>query len=381
MQSLSTWYQQQTTTGKLKFDNAQLLIMQQLDQFLVQFSLRTARPSILRKLTGLDFIMCLWPQEHKKLGYYIYGDVGRGKSMIINMMYQFTPGQRKTRLHFHEFMHDIHQQLADLTINDPLSQIAKRLKCNYDIIYLDEMHVSDIATAMILKRLLENMFANQIDIVTSSNYAPDDLWPDGLMRERFLPAIEVLKTHLQLVALNAGQDYRLFNHSINQLFIIQQPDSHLKLEQIFTKINSDQSVSINHSIKIANRNIPYLQRGGKVIWFDFSILCGDRRSQLDNLELAQQFQWLVISDIYQLTAAKKDLARRFTWLIDILYDGNRKLALSSVVLIQDIYCQGDFANEFQRTISRLEEMQTIEYVQKDLTALSLSPYNIALESI
>ncbi len=353
MQKLSLWYHQQTKTGKLTFDQAQLKLLSELECFLDKFS-------------KLNFITRLWSKDHK-LGYYIYGDVGRGKSMIMNTMYEFTTGTRKCRLHFHEFMHEIHQQLAELNnTNDPLSIIAKKLKQKYDIIYLDEMHVSDIATAMIMKRLLEVIFANKIYVITSSNYHPDQLWPNGLMRERFLPAIAIIKDRLNIMSLNSQQDYRQINDSINQLFIMEDASANNKLEQIFQAINTDKQISTD-PLKICNRDIPCIKTGLDIAWFDFKVICGEKRSQLDYLEIIKTYQWIIISQIQELTEAKKDIARRFTWLVDIFYDNNIKLALSTTVPIQDIYSKGDFANEFERTISRLQEMQTKEYLEKNLT--------------
>lgn len=354
MQTISSWYQEQIKTKALSLDNAQFELIRELEKF-------------LKKFAKLNFITRLLHRQHK-LGFYIYGQVGRGKSMIMNLMYQFTETNRKTRLHFHEFMYDIHMQMAQLhNIDDPLSSIAKKLKQKYDIIYLDEMHVSDIATAMIMKRLLESLFNNKIYIITSSNYHPDGLWPDGLMRERFLPAIEIMKKRFNVMNLNAKQDYRLIHHSAANLYIIQKPESHIKLEKIFKSINRSDTEQNGGFIETCNRKIEFIKKGLDIIWFDFKVICGDKRSQLDYLELSKQFKWFILSDIYQLTVAKKDAARRLTWLIDVLYDHNNKLALSSSVLIKDIYSSGDFANEFERTISRLQEMQTQEYLQKDLT--------------
>ncbi len=351
MQNLSTWYQQQIKAGDLTFDQAQLELLQQLDGFLDNFA-------------SLNFITRWWRKDHK-LGYYIYGDVGRGKSMIMNNMYMVTKSERKARLHFHEFMHEIHQKMTQMhNIDDPLGIIAKDYKQSYDIIYLDEMHISDIATAMIMKRLLEGLFANQIYIVTSSNYHPDGLWPNGLMRERFFPAIEVIKDRLNVVSLNSQQDYRLINNSINQLFIIQQANGNTQLEEVFNAVNQNNQSKNNVTVEICQREIPCVKVAENIIWLDFAIICGNMRSQLDYLELVQKFKWFIISNIPLLTAAKKDFARRFTWLIDILYDSNSKLSLSASVPIKEIYCQGDFANEFERTISRLEEMQTREYLEK-----------------
>lgn len=349
--TLTKWYTTQISIGKLNYDLAQETLLTELEIFLNNFARQ-------------NFITRLFNKNHK-LGYYIYGDVGRGKSMIMNAMYQFTNTTRKTRLHFHEFMHDIHTQLAALTeVSNPLINIAKKLKQSYDIIYLDEMHVSDITTAMIMKGLLEALFANKIYIVTSSNYHPDGLWPNGLMRERFLPAIETLKEWLIIKSLNSQQDYRLFNNSFNDLFIhSDNHHSHAALDKIFNSLESGNYIETT-PIKVCNRDIAVIKRSDDAVWFDFSVICGDMRSQLDYLELSETFNWFIISNVYQLDANNKDIARRFTWLVDILYDNNRKLALSSTVPITEIYNKGDFANEFERTISRLEEMQTKEYLEK-----------------
>lgn len=350
MTTLIHWYEKQIKNGTLNYDKAQEELLTELESF-------------INKFLKQNFITRLFNKDHK-LGYYIYGDVGRGKSMIMNSMYIFMDTTRKRRLHFHEFMHEIHESLAKLNnIDDPLSTIAKQIKTDYDIIFLDEMHVSDIATAMIMKRLLEVLFANKIYIITSSNYHPDGLWPNGLMRERFLPAIETLKEWLIIRSLNSQQDYRLFNNSFNNLFIVSNEDKKEELDKIFTSVNDANNINIL-PIEICNRKIPIIKSGENIIWLDFSTICGNMRSQLDYLELSQKYDWFIISDIFQLKIDHKDVARRFTWLIDILYDNGRKLALSSTVPIKEIYCNGDFANEFERTISRLEEMQTKEYLEK-----------------
>lgn len=350
MTTLTNWYKQQTDDGLLNYDQAQFELLTELENFINNF---------LKQ----NFITRMFRKDHK-LGYYIYGDVGRGKSMIMNTMYQFTTTSRKIRLHFHEFMHDIHNQLSILNnTDDPLNAISKKLKTQYDIIFLDEMHVSDIATAMIMKRLLETLFANKIYIITSSNYHPDGLWPNGLMRERFLPAIETLKKWLIIKSLNSQQDYRLFNNSFNDLFIVNDDNAKNQLMIIFKSVNQENSFNSNQ-IEICNRKISVIQNGNNIIWFDFKVICGEMRSQLDYLELISKYEWFIISDIFQLKIEHKDIARRFTWLIDILYDNNCKLALSASVSIKEIYCNGDFSNEFERTISRLEEMQTQEYLKK-----------------
>jgi cell division protein ZapE len=347
--NLNSWYLQQINQQLLQHDLAQQQLIEQLNQFLQQFNQH-------RFFTH-------WFNKPKQLGYYIYGDVGRGKSMIMNAMYQHTT-KRKIRQHFHEFMQQIHQQLALSKADKPLSIIAKQLKQQVDIIYLDEMHISDIASAMILQQLFQALFQQNIYVVTSSNYPPDGLWPNGLMRERFFPAIELLKQRLIVTSLNSQQDYRLVNSSNNQLFWIKATNAHSQLEHLFHQISYPQLIHYQQNLLICQRQIATIAYSDNIVWLNFEVICGAQRSQLDYLELAEKFTWFIISDIYPLNFEQKDTARRFTWLIDILYDKACKLALSSTVLLENIYLEGDFINEFQRTLSRLEEMQTKEYLQK-----------------
>jgi cell division protein ZapE len=374
MGDLSRWYTTQNANGSLNFDPAQAQLITELDQFLIKFA-------------RLNFITRYWNREDK-LGYYIYGGVGQGKTMIMDSMYQFTHTHRKTRLHFHEFIYKVQQYLG-LKSTNSIELLARQLKKRYDIIYLDELHINDIATAMILQRLFHNLFIYKIYIISSSNYHPDQLWPDGLMRERFLPAITLIKQRLNLINLAAQQDYRLLHDANLKLFYIKPTaiDSKIAdklayqaLDKIFTQINAQQAMEPNTSIEICKRLIPCLKRGVKICWFDFAVICGEQRSQLDYLELAKKYQWLIISNIFPLDFEKKDLARRFTWLIDVLYDHHSKLALSSSVLLKDIYPSGDLKNEFTRTLSRLQEMQTQTYLEKNLTLSNFETYNSDLDN-
>ena len=355
---LENWYSQETTNGNLIVDPLQLDVIHEFDGFIEKFNQK------------VNWLQRLFARQPLTLGFYIYGTVGTGKSMLMNAFYTAIDTHKKIRIHFHEFMADIHQQLANLgpqlsdNIN-PLSIIAKNLQQKYSIIFLDEMHVSDIATAMILKNLFENLFEQQIYIVTSSNYQPDELYPNGLMRDRFLPAIILLKQKLTILALNSPVDYRLTNIADkNQLFFSNSVDAVCNLSNIFIKIAKINPIIESKCIYIKNREIAFIKKSKNIIWFDFKIICGDMRSQLDHLELSSEFDWFIISDVNKLTDDNNDVARRFTWLIDILYDNNKKLALSSNCNMADIFLAGNFVTEFGRTLSRLNEMQTTEYLNK-----------------
>ena len=357
MKLLENWYTQQIQARALEFDSAQLCILQQLDDFINKFN----QQGFFNR----------WFNKPKYLGYYIYGSVGRGKSMIMNELYRLFPDQAKTRLHFHQFMYDIQLQLSALKDqDDPLKVVAKKIRKQFKIIFLDEMLVNDIASAMILNNLFTSLFEENIYIITSSNTKPDDLYSEGLMRDRFLPAIELLNSRLEVLCLDSPNDYRLLHSSINELFVIDNPDTQARLEAIFLNISQDKPVENNLKILIHDRQISYIKKSTNCIWFDFNVICGDKRSQLDYLELVKQFDWFIIENIDTITDKNKDVARRFTWLIDILYDHQSKLALSSTVSLQQIYPQGDLISEFARTVSRLMEMQTKEYLTKPTLILN-----------
>ncbi len=359
METLTSWYFNQTNDKKLVFDNSQLVILQQLDEFINTFH---------QENKWYNF----W-HKPKYLGYYIYGDVGRGKSMIMDALFLHINISEKLRIHFHQFMQMIQTQMNELNSDENrLNKICSDLAKKYKIIFLDEMHVSDIANAMILQKLFEGLFKLKVYIITSSNYKPDDLYIDGLQRDRFIPAIQLLNAKLNVLSLNTNTDYRLINAHINQLFFINDGKSEDNLRQIFYKFSDSHFISKNKNIEINSRHIQYIMRSDKVIWFDFNVICGDRRSQIDYIELIKQFNWIILSGIEKLTAENRNIARRFTWLIDVIYDNNTKLALSSNCDLREIYVDGDFANEFNRTLSRLSEMQTIEYLHKQNRVLSIA---------
>jgi len=358
MNTLKNWYLTQTKSGNLVYDTYQFTILQQLDTFITNF---TKKPRLSTYFTHL-----FKAQKSHSCGVYIYGAVGRGKSMIMNEMYEQITTLKKIRLHFHEFMSEVNQKLNELKSQEaPLKIVARDIAQKYSIIFLDEFHVSDIATAMILKNLLISLFSEGIIIVTSSNFAPNELYPDGLMHERFLPAIELLEQELDIVSLNSPRDYRGLYDSYNQMFIIGEDDSHNSLNKLFGRIADDNQIVENSDIIIQSRKIPYIAKSAHIIWFNFDVICGDKRSQLDYLELSGEFDYFVIEGIAPINEQNKDVARRFTWLIDVLYDRRRRLILSSGCRLEDIYPQGDFAIEFERTVSRLTEMQTSEYLTQN----------------
>ncbi len=354
---LETWYLKTIDSGDLTYDKYQIELIKKLDTF-------------ANKITKVDFSVISWlsaklgsTNYDDKLGYYIYGSVGRGKTMIINEFYHTLDTPKKCRFHFHEFMNNIHQNIFLLkNIANPLNKIATDFKKKYDIIFLDEMHVGDIATAMILKNLFLELFKHKVYCIVSSNYSPDELYKDGLLRDRFIPSINLLKTQLNVIKISGHEDYRMIDNpnktnTYNKLFFINDINAHNALDEIYHKIRrgGDGDV-VGDKVIIQSRWISCIKHHRNIIWFDFDVVCGDNRSKIDYLEIAKRFDWVIIENVYKLDATQKDVARRFTWFIDILYDNHNQVAISLNCTLDDIYIYGEYTNEFIRTKSRLYEL-------------------------
>ena len=298
-------------------------------------------------------------------GVYMYGGVGRGKSFIMDCFFNAVPLQRKTRLHFHEFMREVHRQLHELKgVQDPLEVLAKRMSRKHRLICFDEFHVADVTDAMILHRLLDAMFRNRMSIVTTSNFHPDELYPNGLHRDRILPAIELLKSQLEVVNVDSGTDYRRRTLELANLYLTPlNEETDREMNEVFDKLaesaDEDPKLNIEHRVLQARR------KAGGVVWFDFHTLCGGPRSQNDYLELANQFHTVMLSDVPHMPVRLASEARRFTWLVDVLYDRRVKLVMSAAVPPEELYTEGPMSHEFPRTVSRLNEMQSKEYLSEE----------------
>ena len=296
-------------------------------------------------------------------GVWLYGGVGRGKSFLMDCFYASIPVVRKTRLHFHEFMRGVHRSLQDLRGRpDPLDAVAAQVARRYRLICFDEFHVSDIADAMILERLMRALFANGVTFVMTSNYHPDQLYPDGLHRERVLPAIELIKASVDVVNVDAGVDYR--RRSLADVRAYHTPlgaATDRALRDVFAALaearDEDPRLMIEH------REIRALRRAGGVVWFEFRTLCGGPRSQNDYLEIASQFHTVIVSGVPRMGAAMASEARRFVWLVDVLYDRRVNLILSAECPPEELYTEGAMAGEFHRTVSRIVEMQSHAYLE------------------
>jgi cell division protein ZapE len=298
-------------------------------------------------------------------GVYLWGGVGRGKSFLMDSFYSVVPVVRKTRVHFHEFMRDVHRQLDELKgVANPLDDVAKQIARKYRLICFDEFHVSDIADAMILYNLLSALFANGVSFIMTSNYQPELLYPDGLHRDRMLPTIALLNKELDVLNVDTGVDYR--KRALDQVESYYTPlnaASDAALRDAYAKIA--ETADEDPRIRIEAREIRALRRAGTTIWFDFATLCGGPRSQNDYLEIASQFHTVILSGIPAMSAGMSSEARRFTWLIDVFYDHKVKLLMSAEVAPEELYTSGMLANEFHRTVSRIIEMQSQEYMDAE----------------
>ncbi len=294
-------------------------------------------------------------------GVYLWGPVGRGKSFLMDAFYLCVPLERKRRVHFHHFMREIHRELDEVRgTEDPIAEVAERTARRYRLICFDEFHVSDIADAMILGRYLEQVMIRGVEFVMTSNYAPDGLYPNGLQRERFQPVIEFIKQRLDVVGVDNGTDYRRLKMERMQVYHV---GSDAPLAAIF---NDLRDVEEEHQpLDVEGREIAYRKRAGGLVWFDFAVLCGGPRSYADYVDLARRFHTVMLSNVPRLSVKDSDAARRFTWLVDVFYDDRVNLIISAEAEPEQLFTAGEQAAEFQRTVSRLHEMQSVEYLQTE----------------
>ena len=289
-------------------------------------------------------------------GVYLWGPVGRGKSFLMDAFYLCVPLVRKRRVHFHHFMREIHRELDELKgTEDPIAEVAARTARRYRLVCFDEFHVSDIADAMILGRYLEKVMDLGVAFVMTSNYRPDQLYPNGLQRSRFLPAIELLETRLDGVQVDNGTDYRRLKMEKVQVYHL----SDAPLARIFQELKDVEEEK--QPLDVEGRTIPYRKRAGGLVWFDFSALCGGPRSYADYVDLTRRFHTVMLSGVPRMSAKQSDAARRFTWLVDVLYDERLKLVISADAAPEELFTEGENSADFQRTVSRLHEMQSAEY--------------------
>lgn len=298
-------------------------------------------------------------------GIYFWGGVGRGKTYLVDTFYDCLPFENKMRVHFHRFMHRIHNEMKQLDKQqDPLKIIAKKLASETKIICFDEFFVSDITDAMILGTLMEELFEHGIVLVATSNIVPDGLYKNGLQRARFLPAIELINQHCRVVNVDSGTDYRM--RTLEQAEIYHSPldeEAQQNLDLYFDKLAAETFES-NTSVEIEGRNIPCMKKAESVVMFAFEALCDGPRSHTDYIELSRLYQTVLLANVKQMGESSDDIARRFIAMVDEFYERNVKLIMSAEVSVDELYTSGRLSFEFQRCLSRLQEMQSREYLQR-----------------
>ena len=297
-------------------------------------------------------------------GVYIWGGVGRGKTFIVDFFYKHLPIKRKQRTHFHSFMKSVHDQMRlQGNIEDPLKAVAKKIAADTRVLCLDEMHVNDITDAMLLGGLFKYLFQDGVTLITTSNIEPSGLYKDGLQRQQFLPAIALLEKHTRVVNSVGEMDYRMRTLEGAEVYLIGTGEAVQKeLNQYFIKMVGKDAEIINDPVKINGRDIPVKRRCKAVAWFEFDTLCVSSRSTLDYIELATQFSTVLISNIPVMTTMQDDAARRFVNLIDEFYDRGVNVVVSAEAEAEALYTGKRLAFEFQRTVSRLMEMRSNDYL-------------------
>ncbi len=349
-------YQRELENGKLKPDSAQAQAVAATQRLYDELLVASARAGGWWRRFAASSV----PK-----GLYFCGEPGRGKTLLMDYFYECLPFEEKNRVHFHRFMRDIHQQLRILPKSpDPLVIVAKRIAANIRILCLDEFHVHDIADAMLLAGLLKALFDQGVTLVTTSNIAINDLYKNGLQRDRFLYAIVLLQEHTQQVRLDGEQDYRLALLEKNQAYyVLSDAQARFQLELKFNALTPCPPKH-NRQIPINGRKIDYLALADDVIWFDFDALCNTPRSAHDYLEIAQMFHAVLISDVYAMGEAEDSIAQRFIHLIDALYDHNVKLILAAEKSMNELYSGRRQCDAIERALSRLHEMGGRPYLEK-----------------
>jgi len=352
-------YQQNLQDTEFEPDEAQEQAVQHLQRLFEQLVTHAPKKPGWLTRVGLTKATNVVPVQ----GLYFWGGVGRGKTYLVDMFYDCLPFEQKLRMHFHRFMQRVHAERKELhQQSDPLVTIGKGFASKTRIICFDEFVVHDVADAVILARLMKVLFDEGVTLVATSNVEPVNLYAGGLQRDLFLPAIDLIYQFTEVVNLDSGIDYRL--RFLDKAEIYFHPvDAHAKQGMLhnFANLAPDAGVD-NATINIEGRVLHSIKRADGVIWFDFAELCDGPRSQNDYIELALCFHSILLSHVPVLDRQKEDQARRFINLVDVFYDHNVKLILSAEVPAEQIYQGTRNAFEFQRTLSRIQEMQSHDYL-------------------
>ena len=358
-------YQNDIAEHGFQNDEAQhqaVLALDKLYHAIVKFQ-ATALPTltIWQKLIGKKIAKPAPPK-----GLYFWGGVGRGKTYLMDTFFELLPTQRKMRVHFHRFMHRVHNEMKHLNdVENPLSKVADLFKQEADIVCFDEFFVSDITDAMILATLLQEMFRREMVLVATSNIEPENLYRNGLQRARFLPAIDMILQRCEVINVDSGIDYRL--RTLQQAEIYHFPldeQASINLKKYYRQLTGDRTVASN-CIEINRREIAVIEANDEVLFATFEQMCQTPRSQNDYIELSRLYHTVLLSDVKQMHSKVDDAARRFIALVDEFYERNVKLIISAEVPMESLYLNGQLEFEFKRCLSRLIEMQSYEYLAKE----------------
>jgi len=357
-------YERQVTERGFRADPAQLAIVSRLEALRARLiAAHHSRASLGgRVLRVIGRRSAPAPER----GLYLWGPVGRGKTWLMDLFFQSLPFPERRRRHFHRFMHDIHAQLKSLReVESPLEIVAERLAAQVRVLCFDELFVTDIADAMILGGLFGGLFRHGVTLVATSNVPPGELYRDGLQRQRFLPAIELIERNVEIVTAGGDRDYRLRQLTQAGTYL-PSADSNTsgRLRTLFAEL-SNQADASDGTVEIEGRPIPAVRQSEGAVWFEFDALCGGPRSQEDYIEIARDYQSVVVSNVPVMDASRENEARRFIALIDELYDRSVKLVISAAAPPAELYRGERLLLEFQRTASRLTEMQSEEYLARE----------------
>ncbi|MDF2178460.1 cell division protein ZapE [Aliiglaciecola sp. CAU 1673] len=360
-QPLTPWqkYQQDLLRDDFVHDKAQENAVKHLQRLYEDLLVVTEVKGVkgrLKKLFGASK-----PDPVK--GLYFWGGVGRGKTYLVDTFFDCLPFEHKMRIHFHRFMHRVHEELKTLAgQSDPLKIVAKRFSKEAKVICFDEFFVSDITDAMILGTLMQELFGLGIVLVATSNIIPDELYRNGLQRARFLPAIDLIKRNTEIVNVDSGVDYRL--RTLEQAEIYHYPLDEQALTNLHTYFSqlAPEEGTCNQAIEVEGRMIKTLRDADGVVMFDFKALCDGPRSQTDYMEISRCYHSVLLANVQQMGQQTDDIARRFIAMVDEFYERNVKLIIAAEVPLEALYTEGRLSFEFKRCLSRLKEMQSHDYL-------------------
>lgn len=358
----SARYQRDVDGGEIQPDAGQQRIVARLDELYDQLM----APPAPRRQGLLASLLRREPQCPAARGVYLWGPVGRGKTYLMDSFFEAVPIEAKHRTHFYRFMQGIHEaRRRHRHEKDPVGLAAREFASEVRLLCFDEFFVSDIADAMILGRVLEVLFEQDVTLVATSNVAPDDLYRDGLQRVRFLPTIDLLKEHVDVLALNSPHDFRLRELERLRLYVEPLGDgAERAMDRLFHRLDAGAGER-EVTLTVQKRPIPCRRMGTRTAWFDFEALVGGPRSPADYMEIGSRFGAIILSDVPQLDAYHENDARRLISLVDELYDRRVKLAISAAVPMDALYRGERVKFEFRRTLSRLTEMQSRDYLSLD----------------